>query len=418
MGDKAEAVQGGSRIVRIAGGELEWLPFESLPTHDSTWGLCTGADGMIYIGACGEHVGGLGVFILKYDPTTRKLDYLADVTKFINEPPDNGKATQSKIHYCMIPGSDGKIYCATHASGPPAGHPVWRPWNTWDDESVRFPGAHIFSFDTKTCEIEDFGIGPKREGSRAMAYDEKRRKLYGITWPRNRFYVYYVDERRYVDLGRMGEVNPQAVFLDEQGNAYTTDDYGFILKCDADTDELVRTRVKCPHMFYRNGWHNVPYDVVPSPDGKTLYGVDWGYENIIWNFDPSKPDDEAMKSFGRAWGPDEWRTDRWMENYQVRGLVFGADEKLYFAARCGWGEACGIQHLLRMDMQTGEREVLGQIDFPGRRDIHIASATPDFFGNLYFAEAGAKPTSLIIYRPDYVEPGKKVFSWKDIKAWG
>src|SRR5690606_25437169 len=124
---------------------------------------------------------------------TEQLTYHTEVAPRINEPTDNGRATQSKIHYCMIPGSDGLLYCATHASGPPIDHPIWRPWNSWDDVNMRFSGAHILTYNPANDDLVDFGIGPQLEGSRAMAYDEKRRKLYGITWPRNRFYVYYID---------------------------------------------------------------------------------------------------------------------------------------------------------------------------------------------------------------------------------
>ncbi len=405
------------RKIRLVGGELEWLPFESLPVHDSTWGLCTGRDGKIYIGACGEFTGGLSVFLLSYDPDTEKLDYLSEVAKEIGESPDNGRATQSKIHYGMIPGSDGLIYCSTHASGPPAGHSMWRPWHSWDDEKMRFPGAYIFTFDPRTNKIENYGIGPRLEGTRALALDEKRRRLYGITWPRNRFYIYDLETRSLRDLGRIGEVNPQAVFLDKRGNAYTTDDFGFILKYDPETDELRRTNVQCPHMAHRSGWHNVPYDVVPSPDGETFFGVDWGYENFIWEFDPRKPEKEAMKSYGRMWGPDGWKNDHALETWQIRSLVFGADGKLYFMARCGWDDR-EHQHLLRMDPATGEREDLGRAVIPGREAIHFASATQDFYGNLYFAEAGLTPTSVYIFRPDYVEKGKQAFTFEDIKPWG
>ena len=410
-------VDTGNRVVKMVGGELEWLPFEELPLHDSTWSLCTGIDGMIYIGACGEMVGGLSVFILRYDPVKRKLDYLVEVAPALGERPDNGRATQSKIHYCMLPGSDGLLYCATHASGPPLGHPMWRPWNTWDDETVRFPGAYIFTFDPASGRIGNMGIGPRREGSRAAAIDEKRRRIYGITWPRNRFYVFDLDTREYRDLGRMGDVNPQAVWLDKNGFAYTTDDYGYILRCNPDTLVLERLNVKCPHEIHRKGWHNVPYDVVPSPDGETVFGCDWGFENILWEFDPRKPDAEAMTNHGRAWGAATWDNPGNLEHYQIRGLCFGADRKLYYTGRSAW-DAEQQQHLVRMNPATGEREVLGTIDFPGRRHIHIGSATADFHGNLYFAEAAANPTSVYIYRPDYADAGKKLLSWKDVKPWG
>ncbi|OPZ91319.1 MAG: hypothetical protein BWY73_01123 [candidate division TA06 bacterium ADurb.Bin417] len=241
------------RVQSVAGGRLEYLPFEALPLHDSVWGLCTGKDGMIYASACGECTGGLSVFILRYDPAARKLEYLLEVGPAVGQPPDNGHATQCKIHYCLLPGSDGLLYCATHASGPPLGDPIWRPWNCWDDPVRNFPGSYLFTYDPASGRLDNFGIGPLKEGSRALALDEKRHKLYGLTWPRNHFYVYYLDQRRYLDLGRIGDINPQAIFLDRAGNAYTTDDYGWILRCEAGRDRLQRLGVQCPSAAGRTG---------------------------------------------------------------------------------------------------------------------------------------------------------------------
>ena len=48
----------------------------------------------------------------------------------------------------------------------------------------------------------------------------------------------------------------------------------------------------------------------------------------------------------------------------------------------------------------------------------IASGTADFYGNLYFAEAAMYPTGMFVYRPDWVDYDKQVFSWDDVKRWG
>jgi len=404
-------------VQAAAGGRIEMLTYSLLPMHDSTWGLCTAVDGRIYIAACGELSGGLSVFILSYDPDSEELTYHVECGPALGEPPDNGRATQSKVHYCMVPGADGLIYNATHASGPPLGHPVWRPFNSWDDAKRCFAGSYIFSFDPKTDAIHNYGIGPRREGSRAMALDERRRTLYGVTWPRNHFYTFHLDTEEYRDLGRFGDTNPQAVWLDPQGNAYTTDDYGFILRCDAETGELRKLKARCPHVWYRRGWHNVAYDVVPSPDGSCVYGCDYGYESFLWRYDPTDGPDGRMHSFGRAFGPPDWRTDRSLETHNVRGLVFGADQKLYFTMTATW-EQPRTKYLVRFDPKTEQREVVCPLRFGEHEPIAIASATPDFYGNLYFAGAGNAPTRLYIYRPDYVTKDKTLFSWKDIKQWG
>lgn len=406
-----------SNIKPALEGTVEYLPFKELPLHDSTWGLCTGADGNIYIGACGENTGGLSVFILRYRPETRELEYLIEVGPEVGEPPDNGHATQAKIHYCLLPGSDGLLYCATHASGPPWGDPIWRPWNCWDDTKRLFPGSHIFTFNPKTNRLQDFGVGPVKEGSRALALDEKRLKIYGITWPRNHLYVYYLDSHRYLDLGRFGDINPQAIFLDRQGNAYTTDDYGYLLRVDADTNQIRKLAVKCPHVEYRQGWHNVPYDVVPAPDRSCFYGTDWGYESYLWKFNPYVGKEGTMESFGRAFGPADFSTVPDMQQWEVRGLVFGMDEKLYFTMRLGW-EKPEETWILRFDPGTLKKEKVCSLRFGNHQPEAVASATQDFYGNLYFAEAGNAPTAIYIYRPNKSSLSKKVFSWKDIKQWG
>jgi len=403
--------------IPVVGGRLEMIVYSDLPHHDSTWGLTTEKDGRLYIGACGESFGGLSVFLLRYHPETDELEYLVECGPAVGEPPDNGHATQSKIHYCLLPGDDGKLYCATHASGPPWGDPSWNPWACWDDTVKRFPGSHLFIYDPKTNGIEDLGVGPKKEGSRALAFDEKRQKLYGITWPRNHFYIYDLAKREYTDLGRFGEINPQAVWLDRDGNVYTTDDYGFLLKHTPGSDDLVRLHSQAPHLAHRRGFHNVPYDVVPSPDWSCVYGTDWGYESYLWKFDPHAGPEGSLQSYGRAWGPPDFPTDSSLEATQVRGLVFGADGKLYFTMTASW-ETPRVKYLLRFDPKTQEREVLGPIKFGDHQPGAIASATQDYYGNLYFAGAGNSPTRMYVYRPDGVTTSKKRFRWKDIKQWG
>jgi len=405
------------RTIPALGGAVEHVVFDLLPVHDSTWGLCTGADGMIYPAACGERRGGLSAFILRYDPGRRTTDYLVECSPALGQPPDDGHATQSKIHYCILPASDGLLYCATHASGPPVGHPTWGPWNTWDDPAVQFPGAHIFTYDPAADVVNDFGIGPQREGSRCLALDEKRRKLYGITWPRNHVYVFYIDERRYADIGRIGDINPQAIWLDRDGRAYTTDDYGRFLRIDPETNEIAVLKTRCPHQWYHRGWHNVPYDVVPAPDWSCVYGCDYGYESRIWRFDPYDGPDGRVEDLGPALDLGGLKSDLSLEYFNVRGLVFGADGKLYFGMRAPRGSRTPL-HLARLDVRTLEREVVAVLQFGDYEPPILASATPDFYGNLYFAEAGRAPTGMYVYRPDGASRDKQVFSWNDIKQWG
>jgi len=94
-----------------------------------------------------------------------------------------------------------------------------------------------------------------------------------------------------------------------------------------------------------------------------------------------------------------------------------ANPKLYYTMSARW-EDPQTKYLLRFDPETQERERVAPMRFGEREPRAIASATPDFYGNLYFAGAGVAPTEIYIYRPDHVTKEKELFSWKDIKQWG
>jgi hypothetical protein len=61
--------------------------------------------------------------------------------------------------------------------------------------------------------------------------------------------------------------------------------------------------------------------------------------------------------------------------------------------------------------------VVAPLKFGDHQPVAIASATQDYYGNLYFAEAGCRPSCVYMYRLDGLG-GKKVVPWKDIKQWG
>jgi hypothetical protein len=107
------------------------LIFDERPLQDTTWGITTGRDGVIYVALSGEFTGGLSLHLARYEPATERKECLLDVARALGEPPDNGRLTHSKIHYSMIPDDDGVLWCATHCTGAPIGDPVWRPWNCW-----------------------------------------------------------------------------------------------------------------------------------------------------------------------------------------------------------------------------------------------------------------------------------------------
>ena len=407
-----------TRAKAAASPKFRQLIFDEKPLQDTTWGITTGRDGAIYVGLCCEHLGGQTVYIGRYNPATDRKEILVDVARSLGEPPDNGRPTHSKIHYCMIPDDDGVLWCATHCTGAPLGDPIWRPWNCWMHPKKDFSGFHIFAYNPATGDFRDFGVKGVREGSRAMAMDRRRRKLYGATYPRNHFYVHYMDEDRYLDLGRFGDINPQAVWVDAAGNGYSVDDLGHIVRCDGDTDELEHLDVQTPHAIFRNGAYNTVYDVAPAPGENAVYGVSWSFDMRLFRYDMDDPrNPKSMHDLGRAYGPDYDDWDKFDHENHAGGMVFGDDGMLYVCVSVWWKEPQGM-YLIRVNPKTEEREEIGPITDGEFHSGYIAKASKDFDGVLYFADCSKTPTRTWKYRPDYLAKRSEEERWAELRPWG
>jgi len=395
---------------------LKSVVFSELPEHETIWSITTGRDGNIYAGLCGELTGGLSVFIVRYDPVEDKKEYLLEVGPALNEPVDNGRAPVCKIHYSMIPASDGKLYCATHFSGPPQGDPMWRPWQSWNDPEKMASGFHIFTYDTRNGHLEDFGVMAPNEGCRAMAMSEKRMLLYGVTWPRNHFYVYDIAKRKYSDKGRIGDINPQAIWLDTEGNAYTVDDLGAIIKYDADMEKLLDTGAFLPKSPGCDSEARCVYDAVPSPDGKSIYGSVWNLECVPFSERLFRFDFCDGKVHDLGCGLDDGKS---AELDHIGGLVFGDDGYLYYTvSRKDENRRIPYRmYLFRMNPATFEKEEICPVDDGEWQSEYIAKATKDFAGNLYFADTNNRPQRIYIYTPDGA--GKNFNKkWPFSRTWG
>ncbi len=368
--------------------KVETIIFSKLPEHDTCWSFIEGCDGKLYTGVCGEMTGGLSACVVSYDPAAKRLEYLLEIADAIGCPTDNGQGTHSKIHKCLLQDDDGIIYAATHCTGPPLNDWIWRPWNCWTHPQKHFSGSGLAVCKPDGELIYSKIILPK-EGSRCMALAQNRKKIYGLSYPRNHFFVYDLKTREVSDIGRIGNINPQCVFVDNDENAYTTDDYGKIIKYDANRNELADTGIMIPHASARNGYHNTLYDVTPSPDGKSVYGTTWTWGQRLFRFDFK---DNHLEDFGKAYGEEDYSWDHIIHSH-VGGLVFAPDGKLYFAVNLPTETGCRPS-LVSFDPATRKRTIVGAIEVDGNPGDHISRGACGSDGNLYFAEAGNTPTKL------------------------
>ena len=370
--------------------KLDTIVFDQLPVHDTCWSLMAGVDGRIYAGVCGEMTGGLSAYIAAYDPARQRTDYLVEMATALGIPPDNGQATHSKVHYSLLQDGDGTLYAATHCTGAPLGDTLWRPWNCWNHPQKQFSGSGL------VCFNPDGGINYHqlllhKEGSRCLALARQHRLIYGISYPRNHFFVFDLGTRQTHDIGRIGNINPQCIFTDQDENAYTADDYGHILQFDPTTSRLFDTGEQIPHASFRDGYHNTFYDVCPEPSGQGVWGVTWTWGARLVRFDFAT---RKLQDFGKAVGEEspDWSH---IIHEHVGGMTFGADAKLYFVANLPADDGASRPHLVQFDPATARREILAPLQIDGAWVDHIARGALGSDRKLYFAEAGNTPTKLV-----------------------
>ncbi len=366
---------------------IRFIPFEKLPYADTCWALIEGPDERVYVAACCERSSGGTVYLLRYDPRTEKLEYLLDVAEAVGCPPDDGRATQCKIHYSMVVDDDGVLYGATHLSGPGLDQASYNPWATFDDPRRSFVGARLFAYDTNSEEVLWADTLIPWEGCRCVAFDRRRRRLYAVGYPRDHFYVYDLDTRRCRDVGRIGSVNPQAIWLDSRGRAYTTDDFGRVLCYDPDAEDLIATDLHAPHAAYQDGWHNMVYDVVALPGTDDVVGVNWNVDPHLWVFSPGdEPGAGTMHDLGPATPGIDGLSSRGVNTEHAGGLVPGAGGGLFFTVSQGGDVGDHIPSggdilpyapaaLKLMDLTTGDvRDVCELVDEDGMVIPYISRA--------------------------------------------
>ena len=370
-------------------------PLAGLPGHDTMWDMCMGPDDTLYIGACVEHTSGMSAWLCSYHHATDKIEYLADIGEVTGQDPASGHATQGKVHFSLCFGSDGLLYGATHCTTAPKGDRIWSPFTMYCDPVRDFPGAYLFVHDPKTRETRSLGIITPREGVRVMVMDRERDILHGTTYPKCHYFVHDLRKRETKDLGRFGNVHQLALFLDDDGNGYTTDSFGRMIRCEAGTHRLTRLKTQLPHAPFRKGEHNIMAQAVRQPGTEIIYGGTYCADSHLFRYDPRN---DAMTDLGLPYGREDQPTC--LASTYAGGMTFGKDGHLYYGIADG-----GVKdpdaprgHIIRHNVSTGEAEDLGLLvcengQFSGR-SVH---AKTDSLGNIYIAQNSSVPPQFFIY---------------------
>ncbi|HUW33941.1 MAG TPA: hypothetical protein VM223_20220 [Planctomycetota bacterium] len=409
--------------------KVDSIIFDKLPIHDTCWSQAVGADGRIYAAACCEHTGGVAAWLVRYDAESGEVDYLFDVGDVVGEPSDNGRATQCKIHYSFLPTADGLLWGATHLSGPPIGHIMYPHWGGHRDRIHGFRGAMFFLMELDSGKIIDRGLLYPHEGSRALALNERDGLIYVVGYPLDHFAVYDYKNRTFTDCGRLGSVNPQGIWVDPDGNGYTTDDFGRIIKYDAARRKLVELNVRVPHPKFQDGWHTVVYDMVAGPDPSVVFGVTWASFPHIFRYDMGDGPEGRMDDLGPA-QPEHTGEEPSSFRDHVGGMVLADDDKIY----CGVNHApekgalapvkgdfatamnVAETHMTRIDPASGKIENLGVVQDGDYVVRYFARGNCAGNGDLVFC-GPTRPVRLFRYRPEVriSDPKRNV---ERLRKWG
>ncbi len=407
--------------------KVTWYQFTEHPDSDSCWSLSVGPDGRIYAAACAETVPGGIVKVVRYNAESGVLDYILDVDKAVDDPGDSGRATQCKIHYSFAPSlSDGMLYMATHLSGPPIDEPAYSPWRSWHDPKRCFRGSGLLAFDTKTDEVLWWDTLIPKEGCRCLLHDEERGLLYALSYPRDHFIIYEIKKRRRRDIGRIGSVNAQVLFLDSRHRVWTTNDYGHLVRYDPEKDRLETSPCVLPHnSAFQTGWHSVFYDAVASPHEECIYAVNWIADARLMRIWPTEGEWGRVEDLGPLSQKRDPSVPISTFIDHVGGLVFAGDGQLYYVASRwrdpvynplpgGHKEREGI--VWRMDPHTLEREEVAVLERPDGFANYVSRGAVDCNGDLFFGHVGQKPVGL--FKIDMPADRKKKNAHLPLRMWG
>ncbi len=395
---------------------LDHRVFPGLHEMDGNWAaLYAASDGKVYAGLA--YHGGDG-HLVYYDSKTNRMHDVGNLTELCGESLVK-RGPQSKIHAKFGEGKDGRIYFGTHAG-------FW--WN-YARFATRegYPGAHWMAFDPKTGRVEDFGLGVRNEGVNTGAYDPLFNRIYGLTHPRGHFVYYDVATRRSVDKGRINNFESicRTLGIDDEGNVYGSFGQGQVFRYDPRTDEIEELPVRLPirpkgislgrdYLKSETAWRTVLWD----RQTRQFFGVEES-ATILFSFNPRTSE---VRRLGQLSIPS--LDDSREIPYATLSLTLGPNRKLYYGAAgrefdYAGSVAAATSHLITWDLNSGQREDLGQMLLAdGSRVLGTNAADTGPDGTIYLVgaievrpEAG-KPVeaagkvgnvyyrlALLIYRP-------------------
>jgi hypothetical protein len=384
--------------------------------HDTYNAISAASDGNIYYVLSSQSMD-TGGQIYVYNPETDKIQHLGDLTDICGEK-ETKAIPQGKSHTKFYE-CDGKLYGSTdvglyemvdgmerYPSNPPDGYHA-------------YPGGHIFSFNLSTGEFEDLVLAPDGEGIVTMTMDQKRKQIYGITWPHGYFIHYGVTADELRNLGPVsadGEAGIpgdnyrilcRSMVVDPRdGTVYYSTSEGDIFAYNGASGSIAKLEDVNLRLDYfgsydptRPGsmgynWRQILWD----PSGQVAYAVH-GNSGYLFQFDPKGPEIEIVERITSAPSKKSGMYDQF--SYGYLGFTL-SDNILYYLTggpaydsksqritgkkHIAKGAAKGVEnlHLITYDIPKQKYRDHGPVFYSdGSKPTYVNSIAIGLFGNVY-----------------------------------
>jgi len=245
-----------------------------------------------------------------YGATTGKQSYLFNFDPKTNKVYPIGQIPETKgVHHCMLEGKDGIIYIGGGLNeiellvltrDMPQGHRAIEQ-QLWKDIKAKYEGyagGHLFAYDPATgdagvyfnddvAKVKDLGIAVPGNSIYAMAIDEAKAVIYGISYPDAVFFSYDVATAKFTNHGKWMNILsypgperswrgvPRAITVAPDGKVWTSGDNGLLYCFDPATSKITASSMRVPGEYWETQNYNafpVVEQIFAEQDG-TLFGT-------------------------------------------------------------------------------------------------------------------------------------------------
>jgi hypothetical protein len=291
-----------------------------------------------------------------YGATSGKQSYLFTYNYLTNKVSPLGKIANSKgVHHSLVEDSNGLIYIGTGLNEikrfnlsrkmPHGKNQIEK--QLWKDIKNRYKGyngGHLFVYNPKigdkgfylendTANVTDLGIPVPGNSIYTMEINQKKNKIYGISYPDAIFFEYDIINKSFKTYGkwmtsksyhgpeRCWRSVPRSLVCTSDGKVYASGDGGLMHYFDPETEKIKSTSMRIPGEYWitqhYKGYPVVEQLIMSKRDSGIVYGSTC--DGYIFKANLTE---EKIINLGKP-----------MVARRVRAMTLGKDQRLYII--CG-----------------------------------------------------------------------------------